>query len=73
MLRHKTVQWGISMGNNLFQQAREFVNEAKRTDPLNRQGAVEKAQNALSSAYANSSEAEQQQLRNMQAELDALS
>ena len=73
MLRHKTVRWGISMGNRLFQQAREFVNEAKRTDPLNRQGAVEKAQNALSSAYANSSEAEQQQLRNMQAELDALS
>jgi len=73
MLRRKTAQRGISMGNILFQQARDFVNEAKRTDPLNRQGAVEKAQNALSSAYANSSEAEQQQLRNMQAELDALS
>ena len=73
MLRRKTAQRGISMGNILFQQARDFVNEAKSTDPLNRQGAVEKAQNALSSAYANSSEAEQQQLRNMQAELDALS
>ena len=60
------------MGNQLFQQARDFVENAKRTDPLNREDAIARAKNALSSAYANSTTAEELQLRDMQAELDSL-
>lgn len=60
------------MGNLLFQQARDFVENAKRTDPLNREDAIAKAKNALSSAYANSSTAEKLQLRDLQAELESL-
>jgi len=60
------------MGNQLFQQARDFVENAKRTDPLNREDAIARAKNALSSAYANSTTAEKLQLRDMQAELDSL-
>lgn len=60
------------MANNLFRQANRFVDEAKQADPLNREKEVARAQNALSSAYANSTEAEQRQLREMQAELDSL-
>lgn len=53
--------------NKLFQEARQFVERAldnRSTD------AVDIAKNALSSAYANSTLAEQQQLRQLQEELD---
>nr|WP_263328362.1 DUF3813 domain-containing protein [Neobacillus sp. Marseille-Q6967] len=58
------------MGNQLFQEARRFVEMAKTADPAERSSAVEKAKNALSSAYANSTVAEQSQLQEMQNELE---
>lgn len=58
------------MGNQLFQEARRFVEGAKSASPADRQAAVERARNALSSAYANSTTAEQSQLQEMQYELD---
>lgn len=60
------------MGNKLFQEARQFVNEARRTDPANRDEAIAKAKNALSSAYANTTTAEKLQLHDMQNELDSI-
>lgn len=58
------------MGNHLFQEARRFVEMAKSASPADRQASVEKAKNALSSAYANSTTAEKSQLQEMQTELD---
>lgn len=58
------------MGNQLFQEARRFVEMAKSASPADRQAAMEKAKNALSSAYANSTTAEKGQLQEMQTELD---
>jgi hypothetical protein len=58
------------MGNQLFQEARRFVEMAKSAGPAERDSAVEKAKNALSSAYANSTFAEQRQLQEMQNELE---
>ncbi|MGN1401481.1 MAG: DUF3813 domain-containing protein [Bacillus sp. (in: firmicutes)] len=60
------------MGNKLFQQAHHWVNEAKQTGSYHKEEIIAKAQNALSSAYANSTVAEQAQLREMQDELDSL-
>lgn len=60
------------MANKLFQEARRFVNEAKQADPLQRAEAIARAKNALSSAYANTTTAEQLQLRDMQTELESL-
>lgn len=60
------------MANQLFQEARRFVNEAVHADATNRDEAIAKAKNALSSAYANTSTAEKLQLRDMQEELDSL-
>jgi hypothetical protein len=64
------------MANRLFQQARQFVELAKeaasegnKTEQLS---AAEKAKNALSSAYANTTTAEQQQLRELSNELEQL-
>ena len=64
------------MANRLFQQARQFVELAKeaasegnKTEQLS---AAEKAKNALSSAYANSTTAEQQQLHELTNELEQL-
>ncbi|RLQ97214.1 DUF3813 domain-containing protein [Falsibacillus albus] len=57
------------MANRLFQQARNQVELAKQSRNLND---YDKAKNALSSAYANSTAAEQLQLRQMQQELDEL-
>ena len=54
------------MGNRLFQEARRFVESAKTAGPGERDTAVAKAKNALSSAYANSTVAEQRQLQEMQ-------
>jgi Protein of unknown function (DUF3813) len=58
------------MGNQLFQEARRFVEMAKTADPADRDSAVAKAKNALSSAFANSTVAEQSQLQEMQTELE---
>ncbi|WP_019240465.1 MULTISPECIES: DUF3813 domain-containing protein [Bacillus] len=60
------------MANQLFQEARRFVNEAIKADSTHKAEAIAKAQNALSSAYANTTVAEQHQLHHMQAELDSL-
>ena len=60
------------MGNQLFQEARRFVEMAKSADPNERESIVEKAKNALSSAYANTTIAEQKQLQQMQQELNQI-
>ncbi|MGJ7910307.1 DUF3813 domain-containing protein [Neobacillus sp. LXY-1] len=60
------------MGNQLFQEARRFVEMAKSASPADRDSTVAKAKNALSSAYANSTLAEQRQLQEMQQELDQI-
>lgn len=60
------------MGNQLFQDARRFVEMAKSSDPADRESAVSKAKNALRSAFANSTFAEQRQLQEMQQELDQI-
>lgn len=61
------------MGNQLFQEARRFVEMAKNAGPADRNSVMEKAKNALNSAYANSTIAEKSQLHEMQHELDKLS
>ena len=61
------------MGNQLFQEARRFVEMAKSADPSDRDSVVSKAKNALSSAFANSTVAEQRQLQEMQNELEQIS
>ncbi|MEH7180862.1 DUF3813 domain-containing protein [Neobacillus vireti] len=60
------------MGNQLFQEARRFVEMAKTADPAERSSAVSIAKNALSSAFANSTFAEQRQLQEMQNELEQI-
>lgn len=60
------------MGNRLFQEARIFVDLAKNCDSYNRPEAIAKAKNALSSAWANTTPAEQAQLRELQKELDSI-
>lgn len=60
------------MGNKLFQQARDFVHIAKNAPPQEKEFAVQRAKNALSSAFANSTFAEQRQLQSLQTELDDL-
>jgi hypothetical protein len=60
------------MGNQLFQEARRFVEMAKNASPADQEVALAKAKNALSSAYANSTVAEQGQLQKMQNELDSI-
>lgn len=61
------------MGNRLFQDARRFVDMAKSADSGEQEMAFQKAQNAISSAFANSTRAEQRSLSQMQEELDHLS
>lgn len=60
------------MANQLFQQARKYTALALESYPDERQEAVAKAKNALSSAYANTTFAEQRQLAEMQEQLDGL-
>ncbi|GIN37927.1 MULTISPECIES: DUF3813 domain-containing protein [Heyndrickxia] len=61
------------MANRLFQQARQYVEMAKDASGNgNQQELISKAKNALSSAYANSTFAEQQQLQELQSEIDRL-
>ncbi|MBT2689009.1 DUF3813 domain-containing protein [Bacillus sp. ISL-47] len=57
------------MGNRLFQEARKYVDLAKNADSAG-QATVSRAKNALSSAFANSTAAEQEQLSEMQQELE---
>ena len=61
------------MGNQIFQDARKFVELAKNSGPREQPVAISKAKNALSSAYANSTIAEKEQLQDLQKELDGLS
>ncbi|MEW8986115.1 MAG: DUF3813 domain-containing protein [Bacillus sp. (in: firmicutes)] len=60
------------MGNRLFQEARKFVNLAKNASEDEKQLAIDRAKNALVSAYANSTVAEQAQLSQLQSELETL-
>lgn len=60
------------MGNKLFQQARDFVHIAKNAPPSEKDVAIQRAKNSLSSAFANSNFAEQRQLQSLQTELDDL-
>lgn len=64
------------MANRLFQEARQFVELAKETAAFRteqeKNEMVQKAKNALSSAYANTTLAEKAQLRDMQQELGKL-
>jgi len=59
------------MANQLLQQAREFTTRLKQKDSIS-QDDIEKAKNAISSAFANSTEAEKELLQQYQQELDAL-
>ncbi|MFB9762629.1 MULTISPECIES: DUF3813 domain-containing protein [Bacillaceae] len=61
------------MGNLLFQQAREAVSLALNTTGSGQHEMVEKAKNALTSAYTHSSTAEKAQLREMQEQLQNMS
>jgi hypothetical protein len=56
------------MGNQLFQSAREAVMNAEKAHMHSSsvQNEIDVAKNALSSAYANTTEAEQRQLRELQ-------
>ncbi|EIJ81884.1 hypothetical protein PB1_03055 [Bacillus methanolicus PB1] len=58
------------MGNRLLQEARKFVNLAKKADTSNKPEALSRAKNAISSAYANSTIAEERQLQELQNELE---
>lgn len=60
------------MGNRLFQEARKFVQLAKTSEANEQQMVISKAKNALNSAYANSSVAEQRQLQELQSELESM-
>ncbi|ATH95034.1 hypothetical protein ACH95_14545 [Bacillus glycinifermentans] len=65
------------MRNELFQMAKHAVHEAETTaygaEAGERTKAVERAKNAISSAYANSTDAERSQLHDLQDRLDRLS
>ncbi|MGE6378842.1 DUF3813 domain-containing protein [Peribacillus muralis] len=59
------------MANKLFQKAREFVEEALHSERDGDQHNTDEiAKNALSSAFANTTEAEKEQLREFQEELE---
>ena len=60
------------MGNRLFQEARKAVNLAKTAEPAEQNAAIYTAKNALSSAYANTTIAEKEQLRSFQDELNSI-
>lgn len=57
------------MSNRLFVEARKFVEVAKNSYS---EEALLKAKNAVSSAYANSTTVEKEQLQELQKELDNL-
>lgn len=81
MPKQKATRWAMGMnprweeykmGNQLLQEARRFVEMAKSASNNDRSSVKEKAKNALSSAYANSTLAEKNQLHEMQDELDRI-
>lgn len=59
------------MGNRLFREAKKAVAMAQNAGS-NNQDEIERAENSLSSAFANSTLAEKQQLHQYQDELDNL-
>ncbi|MEN0665778.1 DUF3813 domain-containing protein [Caldifermentibacillus hisashii] len=59
------------MANQLLQQAREFTKRLKQKNDIS-QDDIDKAKNAISSAFANSNEAEKELLQQYQQELDAV-
>lgn len=61
------------MGNRFFIEARDLVqNAVQAANQPNREEAIMKAQNALSSAYANSTNAEKRQLSQLQKTLNSI-
>lgn len=60
------------MGNRLYQEARQAVEVAKISEGKDAEVLIEKAKNAISSAYANTTTAEQHQLAELQKELDQM-
>ncbi|PJH95009.1 DUF3813 domain-containing protein [Bacillus sp. SN1] len=64
------------MRNELFQQAKSFVQQAVMVtngfEEGNQEQAILRAKNAVSSAYANSTDAERRQLHQFQDQLDKL-
>ncbi|MCY8041230.1 DUF3813 domain-containing protein [Bacillus spizizenii] len=64
------------MRNELFQQAKSFVQHAIMVtngfEEGDQEQAILRAKNAVSSAYANSTDAERQQLHQFQDQLDKL-
>jgi hypothetical protein len=59
------------MGNRLFQEAKKAVQLA-RSEGTDKQAAIGRAENALTSAFSNSTLAEKQQLHHYQDELDSI-
>lgn len=59
------------MANQLLQQAREFTKRLKQKNDIS-QDDIDKANNAIASAFANSTEAEKELLQQYQQELDAV-
>ncbi|ESU32588.1 hypothetical protein G3A_10530 [Bacillus sp. 17376] len=60
------------MGNRLFQEARKAVQLAQTAELAEQSAAIDTAKNALSSAYANTTMAEKEQLRSFQDELNSI-
>lgn len=60
------------MANRLLRSAKVAVGLAKTADPSEQYAAIETAKNALSSAYANTTLAEKEQLQALQSELEQL-
>lgn len=58
------------MANKLFQKARETVKSAEHPSDISQTEAAGKAQQAISSAYAQSTDAERRQLRQLQDDLN---
>ncbi|KAA6453339.1 DUF3813 domain-containing protein [Bacillus swezeyi] len=65
------------MRNELFQMAKTAVQEAETVantaEASEQMKAIERAKNAVSSAYANSTDAERRELHTLQEQLDKLS
>ncbi|MEC1261570.1 DUF3813 domain-containing protein [Bacillus swezeyi] len=65
------------MRNELFQMAKTAVQEAETlantAEASEQMKAIERAKNAVSSAYANSTDAERRELHTLQEQLDKLS
>ncbi|MFN2747088.1 MULTISPECIES: DUF3813 domain-containing protein [Bacillus] len=65
------------MRNELFQMAKTAVQEAETmantAEASEQMKAIERAKNAVSSAFANSTDAERRELQHLQEQLDQLS